>query len=198
MVLAKRGGLTPASGEVVLNELHHSWRRPLWLTALVPLIAAGAAMAPAPAAAATAISCQHLHLTYSFQAVGVAYPASVFSSSCSVGAGVPMAASGTGSFLLYGLSGPSVACNVLDECDHYDLTISFGSVTINPGFDVGGPDVLTAGLPISSTTLDYVSPGTIIKFSTGTGSGAINSVCKYDPVSNAIDCTADGWFTWLG
>jgi hypothetical protein len=176
--------------------------RPAWrcfrISVLVPFVAAASALAPTPAAASTTVTCSHLHVTYSELYVGVAYPAAVFSSQCTLG-GLPVASSGGGSFTIDSFPGPSAACAVLDECDHYDLSINIGPSTIHTVFDAG-VDVYSypvAGSPISNTVFDYGTAGAIIKFASGTGSGAINSVCRYDPYDFTENCTADGSFTWV-
>ena len=163
----------------------------------LPLLAAGGALSPAPAAALAPTSCERLHVTYSQLDVGVAYPATVSSSSCSVGAGLPANSNGSGSVTNDGFGGP-IACAAFDACDHFDLTINVGPATIHPVFEAAFDASGTGSLVVVRTSLSEVAAGSIIAFQSGTGSGALASTCIYDPVAGVDNCTADGSFTWTG
>ena len=164
----------------------------------IMLALAGAGGLRASASAASTVACPHLHLVYSF-APGTAAAVSVSGSVCSIDGSASASTSGGGSLTLVGPeASPACATGAPVQCATVALSLTTGAAEAAPTFTVAGPvafEAVSAGAPlISSSTFDYDAEGTIIGFSQGVGSGALNSICTY--AGGIETCTADGAFAW--
>ena len=136
-------------------------------------------------------------MAYTYQYLDESYPVSITQSACTVGATARTSSLGSGSVTLEVPPFPYPSAADIELWHHYDLTIDVGGVQIHPAFDTYmQEDYQNEGVLLPNTTLDIGDAGPIIDFASGSGSGALQELCAYQPASGAESCTADGTFVW--
>ncbi|HEX6489042.1 MAG TPA: hypothetical protein VF137_09280 [Candidatus Dormibacteraeota bacterium] len=164
-------------------------RAVLLMAAVVAAFGGGAAHASA--LTAQALSCGHMRLAYSFTspATDVPYGVSVLSSEC----GLTTAVTGSGTITFLG-PGDSTTCDASLEivCSRISLSLSTGA---SPTFTTEGALYFPlVASPVANSTLDLATAEAITGFSTGSGSGVLNTLCTFNNPTES--CTADGSFVW--